>query len=169
MLFRTWFFCRDDRTWKPRVSYPIDFCYVGPKHIPYANTLCRQFFWPGINCKDFLSLYSCASWYLMMIVTLVECCRNILASRIVRVHLQFIVTLHSQKATDCTSHFVTIFIYLIIRTLTAVPNTEFNVTTVTIRKWEIVWCTIKCVSHLDVIFNQFTNFALLAKLWHESW
>ena len=30
---------------------PIDYCYVRPQHIPSINALCREFFWPGIDCK----------------------------------------------------------------------------------------------------------------------
>lgn len=30
---------------------PLDFVYVQPEHIPAINSLCNQFFWPGIDCK----------------------------------------------------------------------------------------------------------------------
>lgn len=30
---------------------PIDFVYVQPEHIPAINSLCNQFFWPGIDCE----------------------------------------------------------------------------------------------------------------------
>lgn len=30
---------------------PIDFTYVQPDHIPAINSLCNQFFWPGIDCE----------------------------------------------------------------------------------------------------------------------
>lgn len=30
---------------------PLDFVYVQPEHIPAVNSLCNQFFWPGIDCK----------------------------------------------------------------------------------------------------------------------
>ena len=38
---------------------PIDYCYVRPQHIPSINALCREFFWPGIDCKYSVS---CATW-----------------------------------------------------------------------------------------------------------
>uniref|UniRef100_UPI00358F1E8F cysteine-rich protein 2-binding protein isoform X2 n=1 Tax=Myxine glutinosa TaxID=7769 RepID=UPI00358F1E8F len=33
---------------------PVDFCYVRLSHIPAANALCQQFFWPGIDLSDCL-------------------------------------------------------------------------------------------------------------------
>ncbi|XP_043255235.1 cysteine-rich protein 2-binding protein [Colletes gigas] len=30
---------------------PIDYSYIRPQHIPAINSLCSQFFWPGIDCK----------------------------------------------------------------------------------------------------------------------
>lgn len=30
---------------------PIDYSYVQPEHIPAINSLCNQFFWPGIDRK----------------------------------------------------------------------------------------------------------------------
>ena len=44
-------FCRGKHDWKPPPPPPIDYCYVRPQHIPSLNTLCREFFWPGIDCK----------------------------------------------------------------------------------------------------------------------
>ncbi|RDD46260.1 Cysteine-rich protein 2-binding protein [Trichoplax sp. H2] len=33
---------------------PIDYCYVRPHHIPIVNSLCREFFWPGIDLSECL-------------------------------------------------------------------------------------------------------------------
>lgn len=33
------------------VRYPLDYVYVQPEHIPAINSLCNNFFWPGIDCK----------------------------------------------------------------------------------------------------------------------
>lgn len=30
---------------------PLDYTYVQPEHIPAINSMCNQFFWPGIDCK----------------------------------------------------------------------------------------------------------------------
>lgn len=37
--------------WKLPPTAPIDYSYVRPQHIPAINSLCSQFFWPGIDCK----------------------------------------------------------------------------------------------------------------------
>lgn len=46
---------RKNLGWKPNVRGTIDYCYVRPHHIPAMNSLCSQFFWPGIDCE-----YRCA-------------------------------------------------------------------------------------------------------------
>lgn len=33
---------------------PLDFLYVQPEHIPAINSLCNQFFWPGIDCECYV-------------------------------------------------------------------------------------------------------------------
>ncbi|XP_065836652.1 cysteine-rich protein 2-binding protein-like [Oscarella lobularis] len=35
-------------------KFPIDYCYVRPWHIPAVNSLCREFFWPGIDLSECL-------------------------------------------------------------------------------------------------------------------
>lgn len=30
---------------------PLDYTYVQPEHIPAINSMCNQFFWPGIDRK----------------------------------------------------------------------------------------------------------------------
>ena len=49
--YHLWLFLstRDDVDWKAEPCSPIDYCYVRPQHIPSVNTLCRDFFWPGID------------------------------------------------------------------------------------------------------------------------
>lgn len=42
---------RKNPNWKPPNLAPIDYSYVRPQHIPAINSLCSQFFWPGIDCK----------------------------------------------------------------------------------------------------------------------
>lgn len=42
---------RNNPQWKPPLRAPIDYSYIRPQHIPAINSLCRQFFWPDIDCK----------------------------------------------------------------------------------------------------------------------
>ena len=42
---------RKDPEWRPPAVSSIDYCYVQPHHIPSVNAMCREFFWPGIDCK----------------------------------------------------------------------------------------------------------------------
>lgn len=37
--------------WNPQTNEPIDYSYIRPQHIPAINSLCSQFFWPGVDCK----------------------------------------------------------------------------------------------------------------------
>ena len=37
--------------WKPKRLHPIDYSYIRPQHISAVNSLCTQFFWPGVDCK----------------------------------------------------------------------------------------------------------------------
>lgn len=41
---------KDSWTLPPR--YPLDYTYIQPEHIPAINSLCNQFFWPGIDCMS---------------------------------------------------------------------------------------------------------------------
>ena len=34
---------------RDRISKPIDYCYVQPHHIAAVNTICKEFFWSGID------------------------------------------------------------------------------------------------------------------------
>ncbi|OXU25676.1 hypothetical protein TSAR_006051 [Trichomalopsis sarcophagae] len=38
--------------WTPQTNAPIDYSYIRPQHIPAINSLCSQFFWPGVDCND---------------------------------------------------------------------------------------------------------------------
>lgn len=42
---------RKDPEWKPSARAPVDYSYIRPQHVPAINSLCRQFFWPGIDRK----------------------------------------------------------------------------------------------------------------------
>lgn len=46
---------------------PLDFVYVQPEHIPAVNSLCNQFFWPGIDCKKTQN-----AWLLFKIISSVS-------------------------------------------------------------------------------------------------
>lgn len=41
----------EDPRWKPSPRASIDYSYIRPQHVPAINSLCCQFFWPGIDCK----------------------------------------------------------------------------------------------------------------------
>ena len=42
---------KNNSNWKPPSRAPIDYSYIRPQHLPALNSLCNQFFWPGIDCK----------------------------------------------------------------------------------------------------------------------
>ncbi|XP_066451874.1 cysteine-rich protein 2-binding protein isoform X2 [Eleutherodactylus coqui] len=45
---------RNDPSWVPEPQSPIDYCYVRPGHIPTINSICQEFFWPGIDVSECL-------------------------------------------------------------------------------------------------------------------
>ncbi|XP_015712618.1 cysteine-rich protein 2-binding protein isoform X3 [Coturnix japonica] len=45
---------RNDLNWKAEPEAPIDYCYVRPNHIPTINSMCHEFFWPGIDLSECL-------------------------------------------------------------------------------------------------------------------
>ncbi|GFN77104.1 RNA-directed DNA polymerase from mobile element jockey [Plakobranchus ocellatus] len=61
---------RNDPSWQPPPSPPIDFCYVRPEHIPSVNALCREFFWPGIDMSECLQYpdFSCVVLYRKIVI-----------------------------------------------------------------------------------------------------
>ncbi|RUS83187.1 hypothetical protein EGW08_009044 [Elysia chlorotica] len=61
---------RNDPSWEPPPTPPIDFCYVRPEHIPSVNALCREFFWPGIDMSECLQYpdFSCVVLYRKIVI-----------------------------------------------------------------------------------------------------
>lgn len=51
-------------------THPIDYCYVRPQHIPSVNSLCQEFFWPGIDLSECLQYpdFSCVALYRRVVV-----------------------------------------------------------------------------------------------------
>ncbi|XP_065257759.1 cysteine-rich protein 2-binding protein isoform X5 [Emys orbicularis] len=47
-------YIRNDPDWKAEPEAPIDYCYVRPNHIPTINSMCHEFFWPGIDLSECL-------------------------------------------------------------------------------------------------------------------
>ncbi|XP_026538966.1 cysteine-rich protein 2-binding protein isoform X1 [Notechis scutatus] len=45
---------KNDPSWTAEPEAPIDYCYVRPNHIPTINSLCHEFFWPGIDLSECL-------------------------------------------------------------------------------------------------------------------
>ncbi|XP_040837737.1 cysteine-rich protein 2-binding protein isoform X5 [Ochotona curzoniae] len=45
---------RSDLDWTPEPDAPLDYCYVRPNHIPTINSMCHEFFWPGIDLSECL-------------------------------------------------------------------------------------------------------------------
>ncbi|XP_070796958.1 cysteine-rich protein 2-binding protein isoform X3 [Pituophis catenifer annectens] len=45
---------KNDPGWTAEPEAPIDYCYVRPNHIPTINSLCHEFFWPGIDLSECL-------------------------------------------------------------------------------------------------------------------
>ncbi|XP_076762459.1 ada2a-containing complex component 2 isoform X2 [Xylocopa sonorina] len=56
--------------WKLPPTAPIDYCYVRPQHIPAINSLCNQFFWPGIDLTECLQYpdFSCVVLYKKLVI-----------------------------------------------------------------------------------------------------
>jgi hypothetical protein len=46
--------------WRPPARHPIDYSYVRPQHISSVNSLCQEFFYPGIDCKYICFTAHCA-------------------------------------------------------------------------------------------------------------
>ncbi|GAB6032738.1 Cysteine-rich protein 2-binding protein [Chamberlinius hualienensis] len=61
---------KNDSNWVPPESSPIYYCFVQPQHIPSVNTLCREFFWPGIDMSECLKYpdYSCIALYKKLVI-----------------------------------------------------------------------------------------------------
>ncbi|XP_046424071.1 cysteine-rich protein 2-binding protein isoform X1 [Neodiprion fabricii] len=56
--------------WKFSKEAPIDYSYVRPQHIPAINSLCSQFFWPGIDLTECLQYpdFSCVVLYKKLVI-----------------------------------------------------------------------------------------------------
>ncbi|CAK9813772.1 Cysteine-rich protein 2-binding protein [Anthophora quadrimaculata] len=56
--------------WKSPPIAPIDYSYVRPQHIPAINSLCSQFFWPGIDLTECLQYpdFSCVVLYKKLVI-----------------------------------------------------------------------------------------------------
>ncbi|XP_052775878.1 cysteine-rich protein 2-binding protein-like isoform X2 [Mya arenaria] len=61
---------RHDSSWTPDPSPSIDYCYVRPQHIPSVNTLCREFFWPGLDLSECLQYpdFSCVVLFRKIVI-----------------------------------------------------------------------------------------------------
>ncbi|XP_012273471.1 cysteine-rich protein 2-binding protein [Orussus abietinus] len=53
-----------------KVDLAIDYSYVRPQHIPAINSLCSQFFWPGIDLTECLQYpdFSCVVLYKKLVI-----------------------------------------------------------------------------------------------------
>ncbi|XP_073528585.1 cysteine-rich protein 2-binding protein isoform X3 [Phyllobates terribilis] len=45
---------RNDPSWEAEPQSPIDYSYVRPGHVPTINSICHEFFWPGIDVSECL-------------------------------------------------------------------------------------------------------------------
>uniref|UniRef100_A0A1V1G5K8 Putative cysteine-rich protein 7 isoform B n=1 Tax=Reticulitermes speratus TaxID=60591 RepID=A0A1V1G5K8_9NEOP len=56
--------------WRPLRRHPIDYSYVRPQHISSINSLCREFFYPGIDLTECLQYpdFSCVVLYKKLVV-----------------------------------------------------------------------------------------------------
>ncbi|KAG7203024.1 hypothetical protein KM043_010149 [Ampulex compressa] len=56
--------------WRPLPTTPIDYSYVRPQHIPAINSLCSQFFWPGIDLTECLQYpdFTCVVLYKKLVI-----------------------------------------------------------------------------------------------------
>lgn len=60
----------DDPQWKPSSRASIDYSYIRPQHVPAINSLCSQFFWPGIDLTECLQYpdFTCVVLYKKLVV-----------------------------------------------------------------------------------------------------
>ncbi|XP_039305118.1 cysteine-rich protein 2-binding protein isoform X2 [Solenopsis invicta] len=61
---------RDNPQWKLPVRASVDYSYIRPQHIPAINSLCCQFFWPGIDLTECLQYpdFTCVVLYKKLVV-----------------------------------------------------------------------------------------------------
>ncbi|PNF35440.1 Cysteine-rich protein 2-binding protein [Cryptotermes secundus] len=56
--------------WQPPPRHPIDYSYVRPQHVSSVNSLCQEFFYPGIDLTECLQYpdFSCVVLYKKLVV-----------------------------------------------------------------------------------------------------
>ncbi|XP_069672188.1 cysteine-rich protein 2-binding protein [Periplaneta americana] len=61
---------KNNPQWHLPPRYPIDYSYVRPQHISSVNSLCREFFYPGIDLTECLQYpdFSCVVLYKKLVV-----------------------------------------------------------------------------------------------------
>ncbi|XP_012225753.1 cysteine-rich protein 2-binding protein isoform X2 [Linepithema humile] len=61
---------KNNPQWRPSPRSPIDYSYIRPQHIPAINSLCNQFFWPGIDLTECLQYpdFTCVALYKKLVV-----------------------------------------------------------------------------------------------------
>ncbi|XP_067002272.2 cysteine-rich protein 2-binding protein [Anabrus simplex] len=61
---------KNDPNWILPKRCPIDYSYVRPQHIPTINSLCSEFFYPGIDVTECLQYpdFSCVALYKKLII-----------------------------------------------------------------------------------------------------
>ncbi|EFN82271.1 cysteine-rich protein 2-binding protein [Harpegnathos saltator] len=61
---------KNNPEWKPSSRAPIDYSYIKPQHIPAINSLCSQFFWPGIDLTECLQYpdFTCVVLYKKLVI-----------------------------------------------------------------------------------------------------
>ncbi|EZA53926.1 Cysteine-rich protein 2-binding protein [Ooceraea biroi] len=61
---------KDNRQWKAPPKAPIDYSYIRPQHVSAVNSLCRRFFWPGIDLTECLQYpdFTCVVLYKKLVI-----------------------------------------------------------------------------------------------------
>ncbi|KAL6259316.1 hypothetical protein P5V15_009233 [Pogonomyrmex californicus] len=61
---------RNDPRWKLTPRATVDYSYIKPQHIPAINSLCNQFFWPGIDLTECLQYpdFTCVVLYKKLVI-----------------------------------------------------------------------------------------------------
>ncbi|KYM81550.1 Cysteine-rich protein 2-binding protein [Atta colombica] len=61
---------KTDPQWEPLPRASIDYSYIRPQHIPAINSLCCQFFWPGIDLTECLQYpdFTCVVLYKKLVI-----------------------------------------------------------------------------------------------------
>ncbi|XP_032663541.1 cysteine-rich protein 2-binding protein [Odontomachus brunneus] len=61
---------KNNPEWRPPPRASIDYSYIKPQHIPAINSLCNQFFWPGIDLTECLQYpdFTCVVLYKKLVI-----------------------------------------------------------------------------------------------------